>query len=367
MDAVLTWWPFAAVFGVGLTVALIGTPLAAAWGRRRGLVDRPGPRRWHRGTIPRTGGIALFVAFMAAALLSQWLPVPRQDPKELTRFLGIAVGSTFLFVVGYIDDRLELRPGPQYLFQVVAGLIAIVCLVFIERVMNPFTDKLFIFPYPFTVAFTLVWIVGMINTINFLDGVDGLATGVGAIVSALLAVHMLREGQYSVALLPLALLGATLGFLPFNFYPARAFLGSVGSLVLGYAIATLGIAAGAKLALILLVLSIPIVDVAWLIISRLRAGQSIGHADRRHLHYRLIDLGLSQRQVVLLYYAYCLAFGVVALLVDSRLLKLVTLVVMGLLTLLFLAWLTRRTLGQERQPRTGAEALGNGRDEDASG
>jgi UDP-GlcNAc:undecaprenyl-phosphate GlcNAc-1-phosphate transferase len=344
MDTQAAWWPFAAVLGAGLVVALVSTPLAVAWGRRWGIVDRPGPRRWHRGTIPRTGGMALFVAFMAAALLAQWLPVPRQDPKELIRFVGIAVGTTFLFVVGYIDDRVELRPGPQYLAQAVAGLIAIACLVFIERVMNPFTDQLTIFPYPFTVAFTLMWIMGMINTVNFLDGVDGLATGVTAIVSALLAIHMLREGQYSVALLPLALLGATLGFLPFNFYPARAFLGSAGSLVLGYAIATLGIAAGAKLALVLLVLSIPIVDVAWLMVTRLRAGQSIGHADRRHLHYRLIDLGLSQRQVVLLYYAYCLSFGTAALLINSRLLKLITLLVMGISTVLFLAWLARRTL-----------------------
>src|SRR5512139_843211 len=101
--------------------------------------------------------------------------------------------------------------------------------------MNPFTDTLTIFPYWFTVAFTLVWIMGMINTFNFLDGLDGLAAGVGAIVSLFLAIHMLREGQYSVALLPLALLGATLGFLPFNFYPARVFMGSSGSWVLGYA------------------------------------------------------------------------------------------------------------------------------------
>jgi UDP-GlcNAc:undecaprenyl-phosphate GlcNAc-1-phosphate transferase len=343
MDADIAWWPFVVVFGMGLVVALVATPLAAAWGRRQGIVDEPGPRRWHRGAIPRTGGIALFVAFMAAALLAQWLPVPRQDPKELTRFLGIAAGATFLFVVGYVDDRLELQPGPQYLAQALSGLIAIICVVFIERVMNPFTDELTIFPYWFTVIFTLVWIMGMMNTVNFLDGLDGLAAGVGAVVSAFLAIHMLREGQHSVALLPLALLGATVGFIPFNFYPAKIFLGS-GSLILGYAIATLGIAAGAKLALLLLVLSIPIIDVAWLMISRLRAGQSIGHADRRHLHFRLLDLGLSQRQVVLLYYAYCIILGAAALLINSRLLKLLTLVVMGITTLVVLAWLARSSL-----------------------
>jgi UDP-GlcNAc:undecaprenyl-phosphate GlcNAc-1-phosphate transferase len=349
MEAEVLWWPFVLVFGVAMGVALVCTPLAAAWGRRRGIVDKPGPRRWHEGAIPRTGGIALYVAFMSAALLAQWLPVPRQDPKELVRFLGIVLGMSFLFVIGYIDDRIELPPGPQYVAQAVAGLIAVVFLVFIERVMNPFTNELAIFPYWFTVIFTLAWIMGMINTINFLDGLDGLATGVGAIIAAVLTVHMLREGQYSVALLPLALLGATLGFLPFNFHPAKIFLGS-GSLILGYAIATLGIAAGAKLALLLLVLSIPIVDVAWLMISRLRAGQSIGQADRRHLHYRLLDLGLSQRQVVLLYYAYCVVLGAAALLINSRLMKLVTLLGLGIGTLVLLALLTRRNLQKGSEP-----------------
>ncbi len=338
----MAWWPFAAVFSVALVLALAGTPLAGALGRRWGLVDKPGPRRWHMGSIPRTGGIALFVAFFAAALLAQWLPVPRQDPNELTRFLGIAIGCIFVFVFGLVDDRLELRATPQYIAQALAAFIAIAFMVFIERVMNPFTNSILVFPFAFVITLTVVWIMGMINTINFMDGLDGLAGGIGAIVSAVLAAHMLREGQLSVALLPLALLGATLGFLPFNFYPARVFMGSSGSWVLGYAIATLGIAAGAKLATVLLVLSIPIVDVAWLIISRFRAGQSIGQADRRHLHYRLLDLGLSQRQVVLLYYGYCIALGGAALLIQSRMLKLVTLVVLAVATVAFLAWLARR-------------------------
>lgn len=342
MEGDVAWWPFAAVFSVALVVALAVTPIAGALGRRWGLVDKPGPRRWHQGSIPRTGGIALFFAFLAAALLAQWLPVPRQDPNELTRFLGVALGALFVFVFGFVDDRLELHAAPQYLAQALAAFIAIAFMVFIERVMNPFTNTVLVFPFSIVIILTMIWIMGMINTINFLDGLDGLAGGVGAIVSAVLAIHMLREGQYSVALLPLALLGATLGFLPFNFFPARIFMGSSGSWVLGYALATLGIAAGAKLATVLLVLSIPVVDVAWLIISRLRAGQSIGQGDRRHLHYRLLDLGLSQRQVVLLYYGYCIVFGGAALLIQSRMLKLVTLVVLAAATLTCLAWLAQR-------------------------
>jgi UDP-GlcNAc:undecaprenyl-phosphate GlcNAc-1-phosphate transferase len=346
MDSRIAWWPFVAVFGTGLVMALAGTPLAAALGRRWGLVDRPGPRRLHEGTIPRTGGIALYVAFVAALLLSQALPVPRLDPNERTRFMGILLGTTLLFVVGLIDDWKELKPGPQYLAQAAAAAIAIASLVFIERARNPFNDELMVFSLWVIIPLTLFWIMGMINTVNFLDGVDGLAAGVGAVVSAFLALHMLREGQYSVALLPLALLGATLGFLPFNFYPARIFLGS-GSWVLGYAIATLGIAAGAKLALVLLVLFIPIVDVAWLIMSRWRAGQPIGQGDRRHLHHRLLELGLSPRQVVLLYCGYCILLGAAALLITSGLMKLVMLVVLALGLLAVLAWLARHTSRKE--------------------
>ena len=349
MDADVIWWPFAVVFGVALVLALVATPIAGALGRRWGMVDRPGPRRWHHGSIPRTGGIALFVAFLAAALLAQSMPVLRQDPNEWTRFLGIVFGCIFVFAFGLVDDRFELRAAPQYIAQILAAFIAIAFMVFIERVMNPFSNSIFVFPFSVVIILTIIWIMGMINTINFLDGLDGLAGGVGAIVAAVLAIHMLREGQHSVALLPLALLGAILGFLPFNFFPARVFMGSSGSWVLGYAIAALGIAAGAKLATVLLVLSIPIVDVAWLIISRLRAGQSIAHADRRHLHYRLLDLGLSQRQVVLLYYGYCIALGGAALLIQSRMLKLVTLVVLAVATLAFLAWLARRLSGAEDQ------------------
>ena len=342
-------WPFVAVFACGLILALAATPLAAALGRRLGLVDRPGGRRRHRGIVARTGGIALFTAFMGAMVFSQLLPVPRQDPNELTRFLGISLGTAFLFVAGLVDDWKELKPGPQYLAQAIAAGIAIACLVFIERVMNPFNDELLgPFPLWLTVVVTVFWIMGMMNTVNFMDGVDGLAAGVGAIVSAFLAVHMLREGQYSVALLPLALLGATLGFLPYNFFPAKIFLGS-GSWLLGFAIATLGIAAGAKLALVLLVLTIPIVDVAWLIISRIRAGQPPGRADRRHLHYRLLDLGLSPRQVVLIYYGYCILLGAAALLINSRLLKLITLVGLGIGTLIVLALLARAVLRRERE------------------
>ncbi|OQY25884.1 MAG: hypothetical protein B6I34_01220 [Anaerolineaceae bacterium 4572_32.1] len=338
---------FALIFLAAFILALALTPLAARLGRRLGWMDSPGGRRRHRGVIPRTGGVAIYVAFIVATLLSwavrSWLPSPEgPDPHETTRLIALLAGSTFIFVFGLYDDRRKFSPLPQYAAQVVAALIAMGGLIFIERVMNPFSNQITVFPWPFVLLFTLFWIVGMINTVNFLDGLDGLAAGVAAILSAVLAAHMIRQGQYSVALLPLALLGATVGFLPFNFHPARVFMGSSGSLFLGFAVATLGIIAGARVATVLLVFGIPILDVAWQILRRLRTGHSIGEGDRGHLHFQLQDMGFSQRRIVLAYYAFCAAFGALALFVSSRLYKALTLLLLGGIVLLILAYLSRR-------------------------
>jgi UDP-GlcNAc:undecaprenyl-phosphate GlcNAc-1-phosphate transferase len=335
--------PFVLVFVIAFVLALTLTPLSEWLGQRFGFVAAPGGRRKHAGTKSRLGGVALYVAFVAVAVLAQFLPVARQDPKELTRLVGLLLGSTFVFLVGVYDDRKELSPAPQITAQFIAALIAIQFLIFIEYVNNPFTNQQTApFPWLFVVAFTLFWLMGMMNTVNWLDGLDGLAAGVAAILSAVLAIHMYREGQHSVALLPLALLGATLGFLPYNFHPARVFMGSSGSFFLGFAVGALGIIAGAKVATVLLVMGIPILDVAWQIVSRLRSGRNPAIGDRGHLHFRLLDLGLSQRQIVLLYYLFCSFFGFLALTISSRVYKFLALLVLGTMTLLLLLFISRK-------------------------
>jgi len=335
--------PFLLVFIVAFALALVLTPLARLLGQRYGFVAAPGGRRKHAGTKSRLGGAALFLAFVAAAVLAQFLPVERQDPKELTRLVGLLLGGTFIFLVGVYDDKRELRASPQIIAQFIAALIAIQFLIFIEYVNNPFTNQQTApLPWLFVVAFTLFWLMGMMNTVNWLDGLDGLAAGVAAILSAVLAFHMYREGQHSVALLPLALLGATLGFLPYNFHLARVFMGSSGSFFLGFAVAALGIIAGAKMATVLLVMGIPILDVAWLIFERWRRGRSPLIGDRSHLHFRLLDLGLSQRQIVLLYYLFCSFFGFLALVISSRLYKFLALLVLGAMMLVLLLFISRK-------------------------
>jgi UDP-GlcNAc:undecaprenyl-phosphate GlcNAc-1-phosphate transferase len=222
-----------------------------------------------------------------------------------------------------------------------AALIAISFDIIVERVTLPVFGYT-IFPLWITYPLTIFWVMGMINTVNWLDGLDGLAAGVAAIASLLFAVHAYSLGQTTVALFPLALTAACLGFLPFNFHPARIFMGSSGSMLLGFALASLSILAPAKVATALLVLGIPILDFAWLTIQRWRQQGNPTVAGRDHLHYRLLDLGLTQRQIVILYYTFCAAFGLLALLIEDRLFKLVALAVMSGLTLALLGWLAKQ-------------------------
>ncbi|MEJ5198551.1 MAG: MraY family glycosyltransferase [Anaerolineae bacterium] len=343
----ITYAPvFLLIFVLSATLSAALAPAAQRLGRRFQLVDRPGGRRRHQGVISRVGGIALYGGFMAALLAivllpQDWLP-PRLDPKEGYRLTGLAVGATAAFLFGLLDDRFQFPSRPQYVAQLVLALIAIAFIIFIERINNPLGPGQIVFPWPVVGGLTIFWFMGMINTVNWLDGMDGLAGGISAILAAFLVIHMLREGQYSVALLPTALLGAALGFLPFNFNPARLFMGSSGSYFLGWTLAALAIIGGAKVATVLLVMSLPILDVAWLIYRRWRRIGRPSAAGRDHLHYRLLDIGFTQRQIVVGYYVFCAACGVLALGLGARIFKLVALLVLGAAVLAVLVWASRR-------------------------
>lgn len=359
---------FAVIFVAAFALSLAITPLAIHLGRRWGLVAKPGGRRQHTGEVPRTGSIPIFVAFFGAVLLSRLLVINpsaahpalpetfivlRFDPKEVIRLTGLLVGGTFIFIAGLLDDWWELSPLPQYFAQLLASAIAVAFLIIIEYVNNPFTgSQTPDFPYLLTATISLFWLGLMINTVNWLDGLDGLASGVVAIACVVLfvnAVFRLNPPQHSVALLPIALLGATLGFLPYNFYPAKIFLGS-GAVFLGYVLGILSIIGGAKMASILLVMGLPLLDVAWQVVNRVLRGQNPVLGDRGHLHFRLADLGLSQNQIVLGYYVFCALFGALALLIPSRLYKFVAILVMGLLSLAGFIWLTRQQAASTDTP-----------------
>ena len=350
---------FVLIFLIATLTTAAMTPLVGRLGRRLGLVDRPGGRRRHQGVIPRIGGLAIFAGFMLAVLVTlvgpTWQPEtwtlfpPRNDPNEVRRLVALLIGSVFCVAAGFVDDRYELSTLPQYAVQFIAALIAIGGLIFIKHVNNPFgagflggPDGL---PWWIVAPLTIFWFMGMMNTVNWLDGLNGLVAGVTVILCAVLAVNMIviaEPPQLSVGLLPVALMGAALGFLPFNFAPARIFMGSSGTYFLGFALAALGIIGGARLATVMLVLGLPALDVAWLIIDRWRRGVSPGQGGRDHLHFRLADRGLSERTIVLGYWAFCALFGALTLLLDDRVYKLVALGGLGAIALAVLIWAGRQ-------------------------
>lgn len=341
------WGHYALVLSTSFGLAVLLTPLAARLGCRLGIVDRPGGRRAHTGEISRLGGVGLCAAFFAsigAAAALGFLTAGYSD-DDFTRLNGLLVGGLVAFVYGLVDDRFDLPPRPQFAFQVVLSLVALASLLWLERFTFPIVGFVALSDFAWGpwvyVPLTILWVMGMMNTVNWLDGLDGLAAGVGAILCTVLAIHMHRVQQTNIALLSLALLGALVGFLPFNFAPSRVFLGSTGAFFLGYVLSGLGLIAGGRAATVLLVMGLPIVDVAYQIFDRLRQRRSPTRGDRGHLHFRLLDLGLPERAIVLLYWGFCALFGVLGLIVSSRLYKLIALVAIGVVVVLVLALLSR--------------------------
>lgn len=325
---------YAITFLLALSLALVVTPLMIYLGRRFQIVTKITPRRINEGdarSLSKMGGGTLFISFVVTVLLAQHLAIPRFDPNEPTRLTGLIIGCVIIYLVGLLDDKFELSSGPLLLAQVVVAGVAIHFDIFIEGFNNPLsgqpTDP---WPFAITVLLTLFWIIGMINTVNFLDGLDGLAHGVVLIAAIVLFINsafVLDPPQKSVSLLPLALMGSTLGFLFYNFYPSRIFAGG-GAYLLGYIIACLSIIGGAKMATVLMVMALPIADTAWQIITRLRGGRSPFKGDRGHIHHRLLDMGFSQRQIVLGYYTFCSFFGTLTLILESRSFKLISMLAM---------------------------------------
>ena len=305
----------AAVLGVAAVGAYVLTPLAEKLCWRFGLVDRPRPGELQTRPAARAGGYAIIGAFLTALAVSLAL-FPRA-PAEQARLVGFLIGLALVVPLALIDDLKRLTPGQQATGQLAIAAAPVAFGIAIDSVASPF-GGLIELPLFVALPFTIFWIVGMVNTLNFVDTMDGLATGIAAIAAAILFVRAFSQGQYSIAVLALALAGACLGFLPRNFSPARIFAGSGGSYFLGYALATLAIIGGAKIATAIMVLGLPIVDVAAVILRRLAAGRSpFRGGDDAHLVHRLAAAGMPQRRIAVLAYAGCALAGWLALSLTS--------------------------------------------------
>lgn len=300
------------VFLGSALLALLLTPLVRRLALRIGSVDHPDSRRVNVTPVPRGGGVAVAVAFLLVAVVAMeansaldLVPVPFSlTPPELAALLA---GGALAAVLGVLDDAFQLRARWQLAGQLLLSGVAVVAGITVTVVNNPFGPGNIELAGPFAAGFSVLWITGMINSINFIDGLDGLSSGIAFIAAVTLGLISLTPsiGQPFVALLCFALAGALLGFLRWNFHPASVFIGTSGVMFVGYTLAVLAILGSAKVAIALLVLAVPIIDTFWIIVRRLATGRSPFTPDRGHIHHRLLDLGLSQTQTVLLIYAIC--------------------------------------------------------------
>ncbi|HET7676961.1 MAG TPA: MraY family glycosyltransferase [Candidatus Limnocylindrales bacterium] len=309
----------AATFGLAAMVAFLATPVAARIARRAGAIDQPGAaRRVHRRPIPRAGGLAVAAGFLvvgpaAVALNAATGAVPSIGAIGAPELVALFAGSALAAALGFIDDRFDLRARWQLLVQLALAGVAVAAGVTIDFINNPLGQGRLDFVGPTAVLLTVIWIVGMINSINFIDGLDGLSSGVALIAVVTLGlISWFTLGQAFVALLCAVLAGALAGFLPWNFHPARIFVGTTGVYLIGFALAVLSILGTAKVAVALLVLGVPIIDTFWIIVRRLLQRRSPFTPDRGHLHHRLLDLGLGHRDAVVVIYALCVVLAVLS-------------------------------------------------------
>ncbi len=305
-------------------ISLLLTPIVRDLALRRGQVDRPDPRRVNVTPVPRGGGLAIAISFLAVSaaflVLNQLLfIVPLTfllDPGELVALLG---GGAAAAILGALDDRFDLRARWQLLGQIGLAAVAVWLGISVTGVNNPFGEGRVSFDTFFAIGFTILWIVGTINSINFIDGLDGLSTGIAIIAAVTLGAISLTTqiGQPLVAALCFILAGALAGFLRWNFNPASIFTGTAGVTFVGYTLAVLAILGTAKIAVALLVLGVPIIDTFWIIVRRSIGGGSPFTPDRGHIHHRLLDLGLSHRQTVVVIYAICAVLGILSLVLSG--------------------------------------------------
>lgn len=316
--------PILAVFVVAAAIALFLTPFVIRTVRRYGIVDRPDARRVNTRPIPRAGGAAIAVGFLAVAVpftlmnqLAHWVPTPLNI--AVGDLVALFAGGAIAALIGALDDLFDLRARWQLLGQVALALGAAVLGIEIAVVNNPFAEGPYRFVPPLSIGITVFWIVGMINSINWIDGLDGLSTGIALIASVTLGILSLttQVSQPLISVLCFALAGALLGFLRWNFHPAKIFSGTTGVQFVGFTLAVLSILGSAKVAVALLVLGVPIIDTFWIIVGRLSQRRSPFTPDRSHIHHRLLDLGLSHRNTVLFIYTMCAGLGIIALLVQD--------------------------------------------------
>ncbi len=306
-------------FGIAALVVLGMTPLVRSWGLRSGRVDQPNHRKVHQQPMVRLGGVSIFCGTMLAlAAIWSLRGFEMLPPDKMSQVLGVVIGGVAFFAIGLADDLFNLSPFSRLFLQIIVASLAWQAGVRIDFVTVP-AYGLVAFPVWLSLPITTIWLVGMANAINWIDGLDGLAAGVSGIAAVVMLIVCLFMNQPAAAIIAAALAGGALGFLRYNFNPAQIFMGDGGAYFMGFTLAGVGVIGLVKsvttVAVLLpyLILAIPILDMSAVIFQRLRNGDSPFIADKRHLHHRLLEAGLSHRSTVLVIYCLTLWVGSLAM------------------------------------------------------
>ncbi len=319
-------------FAAAMVMAYFITPLVELFALKVGVVDVPSERKVHPEPTPMLGGIAIYLAFLLTLI---WFVV---IGRELA---GILLGGTLMLILGIIDDIWDLSPKVKFLGQLLAASILLFYGIQIEFVGNPLGGLIYLGGW--SIPLTLFWVVGLTNTVNFIDGLDGLAAGVCGIALLTLSFSAHQTGHIDIAFICLILAGSALGFLKHNFNPARIFMGDSGSMFLGFMLGAITVQGVMKsivaIALLvpLVVMGVPIFDAAFAIFRRYKNKQPVTRADDGHIHHRLLRRGFSHRQTVVILYLWCfmLSAAALALRFASSQVKIVVFVCLAILSFFF--------------------------------
>ncbi|MDO7906542.1 MraY family glycosyltransferase [Paenibacillus sp. JX-17] len=309
------------ILAVGLALAL--TPLVKKFAVKVGAVDVPNARKVHTTIMPRLGGLGIYLAFVVSMLLILPFAPDLFSGRNSSFIQAFLIGGTIIVIMGALDDRFDLNAKLKFLIQ-----IAVACIVVfgfdirVDFVNVPFQDAYSSLEGWISIPLTIFWIVGVTNAINLIDGLDGLAAGVSGIAIGTILVMSLIMGNLTIALISLVLLGCIIGFLFFNFHPAKIFMGDTGSLFLGFSLAMLSMLGFKQIAIVsfitpLIIIGVPLSDTFFAIIRRKLQKKPIFAPDKGHLHHCLRELGFSHRQTVLMIYGIAAFFGVLAVIQSS--------------------------------------------------
>jgi UDP-GlcNAc:undecaprenyl-phosphate GlcNAc-1-phosphate transferase len=328
-----------AAFGV----TFCATPVARFFAIKTGAVDVPTDmRRMHTSPVPRLGGLAIFLGFVCGVVFFADLNA---------QLRGMLIGCAIIVAVGALDDVFELSAVTKLIVQIIAAIIACSHGIIITGIANPIAfigGSYLHFGSVFSYIITVVWIVLITNAVNLIDGLDGLAVGVSAISSMTTLVIALLVSDLSIAVVAAAIAGACFGFLPFNFNPAKIFMGDSGALLLGFVLATVSITglfkfyAIVSFAVPFFVIGLPLIDAIIAIIRRVSKGQNPMSPDKKHLHHRLLEIGLTQKQAVVIMYVVSTVLGLIAVVMTTSGEVRALLLVVSIITCLVLAYIIRK-------------------------